>query len=170
MREFSDDFKRYYNEALLECLSWLFSERKPFGLVIKATDNFDKPLPPEIVGKHINVGFSGPMFDDCYFDSKEGAFYLVIGLNHERYEKFITGEDIIAMTDETFQGTLMIKPFKDEPSEFKEEVEKPREKRTAESLIKEAQETLGDAGRVSMAKMIQNNPDLVKAQNGTRSS
>lgn len=86
----------------------------PFRLILTPEDNWDRPLPDDILenSRHALVlDIEGQSLDDSYYNIDSDAIYIVTGFDGEAYYRTIDSYDILGIIDLESNTPIMIKPF-----------------------------------------------------------
>jgi len=111
MINFSKDSKEIFNDALQDIILCYIEERIPFKLVIVNIDNWDNPLPKEIMlHKQLVLDITEEALEDSYFDEETQQIVLSTGFNNTQYIKYLDMKEVLGLLSMDSMG-IMIKPF-----------------------------------------------------------
>jgi len=88
------------DEALMSLLRELTNDCVPFNIVISSTDNWEFPLPKNLVAeKYIFLSVAGRDLEQAYVDN--GELYLRLAFGDYENSKYIKPGEILAVMDDT---------------------------------------------------------------------
>jgi hypothetical protein len=162
------DIKETMRDNARNLAEIMILEDQPFRLILWNNDNWDKPLPENIMKSfehQIVLDIKEMTLEESFIDEATGEIVLVSSFGGEEYSKVLEYDEIIAILD--LQGQpYMINNFpQDGPEELPDEIEYIREVTTKEDWLDMAVEggIPREAAEKSMNAFIQNN-DWIKEQ------
>ena len=158
--ELTEEVKEVMRENAMALIAVLLDEEVPFNLVLWNKNNWDKPLPEDIMKKfplQIPLDVKEQTLEDSYFE--EGIGVVINTFFHgKEYSKVLQEEEILGILD-LAGHPLQLNNFK---PEIEEKVKKEigTKKELLSSLVAEGITEEGANNSINM--FLKNNPDLKK--------
>ena len=167
---YDNDFKGYFNEVVYDVIANMVNNQVPFRLVLSTDDDWDKPLPKEVLtNKVLVLDINDQTLEDTYFDDTEKLIRITTGFNGEAYTKLIMTHQVVAVLDITTGQPIVLKPYKNEkPSPTTEQVDevlgdRPKFKNAIEIIESLMEDGIEKEGAVkSVTALLSNNPQYAE--------